>query len=145
MSKTLAVVAIALLVVTTVGVWATFSVENERRNLELRQIDALHQAASDGERFAAWRHATRYETFWIHLDTSPQKPKRRVSSYDRSWFIKSFQKSDVKSVGRSQRYGNSMHLVNTVIAIQDIASLGLLEFTIRRGAPKGVLDVLNNG
>ena len=87
MSKMLGVAAIVLLAITAVGAWAIFSVENERKNLELRQMEARRQAVLDSEGVAAWRHATKYETFWSELEGSPQEPKRSDTYTERNVWV----------------------------------------------------------
>ena len=138
MSKTHAVIAIVLLAITAVGAWAIFSVEDERKNLELRQMEAQRQAVLASEGFAAWKHATRYETFWSALEHSPQKPKETgasTPSTTRNVWIKSFQRNDIKSAGTSQKYGNAVYLVSSVIAINDSGSEAFLEFLFKKHAP----------
>lgn len=135
MSKTHAVITIVLLAITAVGAWAIFSVENERTHIELRQLEAQRQAVLDNEGFTAWKHATRYDTFGSELEHSPQEPKRNDTHTERSVWVKSFQKGDVKSAGISKKYGNAAYLVRSIIAINDKGSLGLIEFMMRKNAP----------
>jgi hypothetical protein len=145
MSKTPTVIVIVLLAITAVGAWATFSVENERKNFELRQMEAQRQTALDNDAFTAWKHATRYETFGSELENSPQQPKRNDTYTERTVWVKSFQKTDIKPSGTSQKYGNAAYLVSTVISINDKASHGLIEFMIRKSAPVNTIQAAVQG
>src|SRR5687768_7461706 len=56
------------------GAWPIFAVETSRRDLELRQLDAQHLATLEAEAQQAWRHATRYETFWMPFVNASKEP-----------------------------------------------------------------------
>jgi hypothetical protein len=145
MSKPHAVISIALLAVTAVGTWAIFFVENGRRNLEVRQMEAQRQAALDNEGFSAWRHATRYDTFGTWLERSDHEPKRSTTYTDRTVWVKAFSKRDIKSAGKSQKYGNAVYLVTSTIAINDRSSKGLSDFLLRAKAPINEIQAAAQG
>jgi hypothetical protein len=120
-------------------------VENERRNLELRQIEALHHAALDGEGLSAWTHATRHETFAGPLANSRQEPKPSDTFRDRKVWVKAFQKRDVKPAGISRTYGNVAYLVSTIVSFNDKASQELFDAMLRQHVPSNELFVAPQG
>ena len=145
MSKTYAVIATVLLAIIAVGAWAIFSVENGRKNLELRQMEAQVQTALDSEILTAWKHATRYETFGSELEHSPQDPKPNTTYTDRIVWVKSFQRGDVKAAGISKKYGNAAYLVSSIIAINDKGSLEVIKFMLSKNAPASVIQAAAEG
>jgi hypothetical protein len=127
MSKITTLIISVLLLAIAIGAWAIFFIESERKNLEVHQIEAARKATQENEAYQAWRHATRYETFWIPLLNSRQEPRRNDTLSNREVWVKSFQHSDVKSLGRSQKYGNATYQVSTIISMNDRLSRGSLE------------------
>jgi hypothetical protein len=137
--------ALVLLAVSATGIWAVFSVENERKNLELRQIEALHHAALAGEGLSAWRYATGLGTFAGPLANSHQEPKRSDTFRDRKVWVKTFQRGDIKPAGTSQTYGNVAYLVTTIISLNDKASEELFKAMLDQHVPSNELRVAAEG
>src|SRR5437016_566650 len=103
MSKATTTIAILLLAVTALAAWAIFFVENDRKNLEVRQFEAQRRTVLENEEYSAWKHATRYDTFWSELTSSGQEPKRSDTYTERHVWVKAFQRADVKPVGISKK------------------------------------------
>ena len=90
----------------------------------MQQAEASQRAAANVEAHQAWLYATRYETFLAPLLNARMEPKRDM--LHRSIWVKSFQKSDVKSLGKSRKYGNEAYQVNGVIAFHDALSADMI-------------------
>jgi hypothetical protein len=140
MSKGFSLVVVCFVVIAACGSWATFAVEIERRNSDLRQLEMQRQAAMEAVAYSAWHHASRYETFWVALANSRQEPKRSDTLTERVVWIKSFQRGDVKALDKSQKYGNAAYRINTIIAFNDSLSKDTFERAlINKAAPSNVL------
>ena len=124
---------VILLAVTTVGVCGIFAVESQRKTFELHQLEAQRQVALQNEAYQAWRHATRYETFSSPLNNSNQEPKRDDTYRRREIWVKSFQRSDVRS-DVAPKYGNAAYRVSTTVAFNDAISKGQFEVLLRSKA-----------
>ena len=145
MSRITTGIIVGLLTFTAAGAWAIFAVENERKNFEVRQVEAARQSAQENEVHQAWRHATRYEIFYAPLLNSQQEPKRNDTLTNREVWVKSFQHTDVKSLGKSQKYGNAAYLVSTIVAVNDRISKGMLELALHSRASLNVINAAVQG
>jgi hypothetical protein len=59
--------------------------------------------------------------------------------------MKSFQYSDVKPLGESQKYGNAAYHVSTILAMNERLSRGMLEAAIRSRTPSNVIHTALRG
>lgn len=117
--KITAVTGITLLAVQAVGFWALFAVGQQRKQVEVHQIEAATEAALAGQAHNAWTYATRYDTFFVELANSKQEPKKNEALGERDVWVTAYQRSDIKFAGKSAKYGNESYLVNTVVAFRD--------------------------
>jgi hypothetical protein len=72
------------------------------------------------------------------LVNSSQEPKRPSELSDRSVWVKSFQRSDVRLSGRSKKYGNASYAVNFVIGFHDRASASFAEYLSKHAKPEAL-------
>jgi hypothetical protein len=145
MSKITTGIIIGLLAVVAAGCWAVFVVEKGRQDSELRQLEAQRQAALESEAYGAWHHATRYETFRTSLANSQQEPQASSTFTSRDVWIKSFQRTDVKLIGKSQKYGNAIYQVTSIIGFNDRVSRGWFAVMLRKNPPISVIRAALNG
>jgi hypothetical protein len=145
MSKIATCIVVVLLVIVAAGSWAIFAVENERKQLELRQLEAQQQGTLEAEGYSAWRHSTRYDTFWIPLVNSRQEPKRNETLTSREVWVKSFQRPDIKAIGKSQKYGNAAYYVTTTVAFRDKLSKGMFDVALRSRVASDVVFAAAQG
>jgi hypothetical protein len=145
MNKVVSAAIILLLAVIAGGTWGIYSVESERKNTEIRQLEAQRLAVLETETYGAWRYATRYETFMAPLADSRQEPKRSDTLVDRVYWVKSFQHIDAKPIGKSPKYGNAAYSVTSIIAFNDRLSSSTFEALLNSKAPIGVLFEARRG
>jgi hypothetical protein len=103
MSKITTGIIIGLLVVVAAGCWGIFVIEKGRQALELRQLEAQRQAALESQAYGAWHHASRWQSLRIPLISASAEPKKPEGLSDRSVWVKSYQRPDVKSSGKSNK------------------------------------------
>ena len=124
MSKVTTTILIVLCPATATACWLVYSIEYRREQRELRERQASEQAALESEMYQAWHHATRYETFKGPLESYLRKvgtPSRKALENDYPLIhtvvvsVKSFQRSDVKFVGKSQNHGYNIFDVGALI------------------------------
>jgi hypothetical protein len=123
MSKIATATLIVLCLITAVGCWLIFGIEYQRQTRELREIQAGEQAALDSEMYQAWHYASRYETFGRPLEeflrttnTNAKGPEKAYTLIDAEvLWVKVFQRSDVRFVGKSRTYGNGSYAVTVSV------------------------------
>jgi hypothetical protein len=108
-------------------------------------LEAARQAALENEAHQAWRHATQYEIFGMPLSNSKECPKRNDTLSSRDVWVKAFQHSDVRSLGKSPKYGNAAYQLSTVVALHDTMSSGMVDILVRRRAPDNVFHAAVQG
>jgi hypothetical protein len=125
-TKVTPIIIIGLLTAIAAAGLAVFTIEKGRYDLELREWRSKLLAAEDGESYQAWHYAAQYETFRTPLSNSLQEPRASSTYTSRRIWVKAFQRTDVKLIGRSQKYGNGAYQVTYIIGFNDRASEGLL-------------------
>ena len=140
MAKIAIATIVLLSLATATGCWFVYALEYQRLGRETREIQATEQAALESEMYQAWHFALRYEAFRGPLVSSKEWPKD-IKTYDRrDVWVKSFQRSDVKLAGKSEKFGNGSYLVTSTIGVQDRVSDAMFREMFRRRAPASVLD-----
>lgn len=90
--------------------------DNERRQFQ----DEQHAAQVDAAGYQAWLSAIQYQRFWVQLANASAQyriPRPDLFLQD-SYYIKPYQRSDVRFVGRSTRTGNDSFEVSAIIGVR---------------------------
>lgn len=93
--------------------------ESERRQLQA-VVDDQRAAQLDAAGYQAWLSATQYQRFWVQLaNTSAQYRISHSNLFlQDSYYLKPYQRSDVRYVGRSTRTGNDSFEVSAIIGVR---------------------------
>jgi hypothetical protein len=134
----IAVATIVLLcLATATGCWLIYGIEHQRQEREMREAQVRELAELESENYQAWQHGMRYEIFADSLRQSKAWPKPS-DAHDRDVWIKSFEKSDVRCVGKSRRFGYASYEVNSTIGLHDRPVKSFREFIIKHTTTYGL-------
>jgi len=117
---------ILLCLATSTGCWFIYTVEYQRLGRETREREVTERAALESEMYQAWHFAMRYEAFGGPLGRSKEWPKDTKPYDRRDVWVKSFQRSDVKTVRQ------------IIIGLQDRISDAIFRELVSRRAPISV-------
>lgn len=59
--------------------------------------------------------------------------------------MKSFQRTDVKPIGKSQKFGNTTYQITSIIGFKDRVSRSMFDFLLRKNPPINVIQAALNG